>query len=215
MDLYLIRHGQSIENTQPWDGRNYNSPLTELGLAQAEAVGKWIGENISLDVLYASPMQRTHQTAAAIQTYTGIEPIFDDRIREVGNARPDGSPFDLDNLPLYFAKIWGSLHPYNAITENGENWMHFRARIGGFIEWLIQEMPDDHTDYDVGVVCHGGVIEGVFEHVFQKGPVSPLIVHSHNTSITQFRYQPIENRPPWGLISHNKTEHLSQKLLSY
>lgn len=209
MRLYLIRHGQSVENTQAWDGRNSNSPLTDLGQAQAKALGLWVGEHLKLDVLYASPMQRTRQTAAALSEALDIQPSFDDRLREVGNAYPDGRAFPEDQLPRYFVTVWGSQQPYKAISEGGENWMQFRARIGDFVEWLLAQRPDEHLNYQVGVVCHGGVIEGVFEHVFQKGPISTVNVQSHNTGVTCLEYYPTEGRPDWWLYYHNQTRHLA------
>src|SRR5688572_12505363 len=127
MHIYLIRHGQSIENTTTWDGKNINSPLTELGLAQAKALAIYMKERperFTLDSLYSSPMQRASQTAHAVAEALNLEVTFDDRLREVGNAFPDGRPFPDDKLPLYHLGVWGSLHPYQSITENGENWMH-------------------------------------------------------------------------------------------
>ncbi len=207
MHIYLIRHGQSIENTHSWDGRNYNSPLTLLGEAQADALGRWLAASpIQLDKLYVSGMQRTRQTAQAIIRHQpDLKWIQDDRLREVGNARPDGTIMPDDELPRYFIEIWGSTQPYKAISESGENWMHFRARIGGFLEWVIEESSPDQA---VGVVCHGGVIEGCFEHVFQKGPWSAVLVHTSNTGITYLEYKPLPNRPAWHLHYHNQTRHL-------
>lgn len=100
-------------------------------------------------------MNRARQTAEALGQAVGLTPIFDDRLREIGNNYPDGSAFPDNALPRYFADRWGSLNPYDAVTENGENWMHFRARVGGFIEWLIDHYEPDHLGKRIGVVCHG------------------------------------------------------------
>lgn len=215
MDIYLIRHGQSEENTKPeWDGDNTNSPLTPLGESQASAVGAWLARYVKLDRIYASTMRRAQQTAQAIAAHYPMELCFDDRLREVGNAYGDGKPFPDDDLPRYVLGVWGSLHPYKIITENGENWMQFRARVGSFIEELVEEVPNLPADFAIGVVCHGGVIEGVFEHVFQKGPVSTIIVQTNNTGITRLRYRIREQLPPWSLLYHNKTEHLAPEQIT-
>jgi len=215
MHLYLIRHGQSEENTRQWDGSNTNSPLTALGQQQAAAVAAWLKDHIPLDVLYASTMQRTRQTVAPIAAALGIVPIFQDRLREVGNALSDGSAFPDDQLPRYRLEVWGSIDPYEDITENGgENWMQFRARIGGFLAGIIKTLPAEHTDYHVGVVCHGGVIEGFFEHIFHKGPRSIVVVHSSNTGITHIEYLPQHGMPDWWLHYHNQTRHLALEQIS-
>lgn len=215
MHLYIIRHGQSMENRRGWDGSNSNSALTELGQAQAAALGEWFAQHVKLDQIYASPMQRARQTAECLAAAMQMEAvIFDNRLREVGNSYPDGLPFPDDQLPLYFMDRWGSLHPYKSITEKGENWMHFRARVGGFLEWLIDTRPEDHLDYAVAVVCHGGVIEGFFEHVFQKGPWSAVMVNSHNTGVTHLEYHPSVDKPSWWLHYHNSTRHLAMDQIS-
>ena len=209
MHIFLIRHGQSVENTQPWDGKNINSPLTELGHQQARALATHLKDRLHFNHLYVSTMQRTRQTAAHLEETLGVTAVVEDRLREVGNALPDGNVFPDNALPRYTLGVWGSLRPYLPITEGGENWMHFRARVGGFIEWVIHQGNDDHEEMNVGVVCHGGVIEGVFEHVFQKGPVSPLVVHTNNTGITHLEFNPTEGMPDWWLRYHNRTNHLA------
>jgi len=208
MRLYLIRHGQSEENTQPWDGKNTNSPLTELGHEQARRLANHLEGRVNFDHLYISGMQRTRQTASYLEKKLGIDATVEERLREVGNALPDGNAFPDDALPRYTLGVWGSLSPYLPITEGGENWMHFRARVGGFIEWVIQQYGEKHTGVQIGIVCHGGVVEGVFEHVFQKGPVSPLVVHTHNTGVTLMEYLPSDEMPAWWLHYHNRTTHL-------
>ena len=209
MHLYLIRHGQSVENTQPWDGKNTNSPLTDLGNEQARRLAAHLKGRITFDHLYVSSMLRTRQTAAYLEDAMSIEAVVDDRLREVGNAYPDGKAFPNDALPRYILGVWGSLQPYSPVTDGGENWMHFRARVGSFVEWAIQLLDGDHAEHRTAVVCHGGVIEGVFEHVFQKGPVSPLVVHSYNTGVTHLEFNPMEGMPSWKLYYHNRTNHLN------
>jgi 2,3-bisphosphoglycerate-dependent phosphoglycerate mutase len=214
MHLYLIRHGQSEENTQDYDGRNVNSPLTELGQAQAAALGAWVKGRFHFDNLYASPMRRARQTVEPLSEALNIRPTWVDSLREVGNAMPNGVAFPDDALPSYHVGVWGSRNPYKAITVDGESWMHFRARIGSFIEGLIQDAPSEHRNYHVGVVCHGGVIEAVFEHVFQKGPWSTVVVHTSNTGISYLEYFPAQGRPDWWLHYHNQTRHLVEDQIS-
>lgn len=214
MHLYLIRHGQSEENVRGWDGSNTNSVLSPLGEAQIKALAEWLAPRLTFDRLYASPMRRARQTAEAVAATMQVEPTFDDRLREVGNCYPNGLPFTDDALPTYFLDVWGSVKPYRPITVEGENWMQFRARVGGFLEWLLEQMPAEHQDYRVGVCCHGGVIEGFFEHIFQKGPWSTVVVGTHNTGLTHLEYAPSPDLPAWRLHYHNNTRHLSEDMIS-
>jgi 2,3-bisphosphoglycerate-dependent phosphoglycerate mutase len=224
MHLYLIRHGQSYINLADWAGGHRNEPLTDTGERQAEAVGLWVKENLPVGHLYCSTMLRTRQTAAAISRQTGLEIHFDDRIREVGTANKDGSPIPDEDLKPYFEKVWGTLQPYDSITEDGENWMQFRTRVGSFIEDLLRVFadidytkrptPEEEVAQSVIIVCHGGVIEAFFEYVFEKGPWSVVAVMTNNTGITHLEYRPVPNRPDWRLHFHNKLVHLTPELIT-
>jgi len=211
MHLYLIRHGQSVENASGTYTQNSNSALTETGHRQAKALADWISGHVVLDRLYASSMQRARQTAEHLSAELNLPVEYDDRIREVGTAYGDGRPFPMDKLPGYTLDMWGSIQPYKPITEGGENWMQFRARVGDFLEGVLESLPEDHLKLRVGVVCHGGVIEGFFEHIFQKGPWSAVVVLSNNTGLTHLEYRPTPGMPSWRLLYQNSTRHLDEE----
>jgi broad specificity phosphatase PhoE len=221
MHLYLIRHGQSYINLPNWDEDSWDEPLTPLGLQQAEVVANWIADHITAGHLYSSTLLRARQTAAAISRRTGLEIQFDIRLREVGANRPDGTPFSGEQLSRYIEGVWGTLQPYDPITENGESWMQFRTRVGAFIESLIRSLgnhipmtPEELERQNVLIVCHGGVIEAFYEYVFEKGPWSVVSVLTGNTGITHLEYRPVPNRPAWRLHYHNQLGHLTPELIS-
>lgn len=221
MHVYLIRHGQSYVNLPDWDGTKLDEPLTELGEKQVQAAAAWISQHLPIDTIFASTMRRATQTAEAISSAIGLPIQFDGRIREVGSNAPDGRPLEEHELRSYLEGVWGTLFPYEAITDTSENWMQFRTRIGSFIEMLKREYfianpTEDKTikEPHVLIVCHGGVIEAVYEYIFQKGPWSVVSVVTHNTGLTYFHYQPRPNRPDWRLYYQNRLEHLTADLIS-
>ena len=206
MHLYMIRHGQSYVNLRDWEGGNVDAGLTELGQAQAAALAKWLpGELAKIDVLYCSTMKRAQETAAPLLKAYGMKSQLDDRLREIGNNRFDHTPWPSDDLPEY-GQMWGSERPFHSITpdrEGGESLMHFKVRVGNFIEDLIEK----HRDQTVVVVCHGGVIETVYDHLFNIGPWRRCEVWSKNTSIARFEYVEHPNRELWRLHYHGRIEH--------
>jgi probable phosphoglycerate mutase len=207
MQLYMIRHGQSHVNLRDWTGGNVDASLTELGQQQAAALGEWLpGEIEKIDVLYCSTMQRARETAAPISTAYNIPIELDDRLREIGNNRLDHTPWPGDDLPEY-GEFWGSERPFHSITptrKGGESLMHFRIRVGAFIEDLIER----HQNETVVVVCHGGVIETVYDHLFNIGPWRRCEVWTKNTAVTRFDHVQHPNREVWRLHYHARTEHL-------
>ena len=207
MQLYMIRHGQSYVNLKEWDGGNQDTALTELGNQQAAALGRWIpGEIKKIDALYASTMKRAQETAVYVANAFDIPIIDDDRIREIGNNRHDHTPWPSDDLPEY-GTFWGSERPFSSITpsrKNGESLMHFRVRVGNFMEELLEK----HREDTVVVVCHGGVIELAYDHFFNIGPWRRSEVWTKNTGISRFAHVEHPSRESWRLYYHNKTEHL-------
>jgi probable phosphoglycerate mutase len=209
MHLYMIRHGQSYVNLPEWTGGNTDEPLTEKGQKQAAALAAWLPLHLpKIDVIYASTMNRARETAVPLAKAYGKEITFDDRLREIGNNRFDHTPWPSDDLPEY-GDFWGSERPFSSITphyKNGESLMHFRARLGMFIE----DIKERHLDQTVIAVCHGGVIELTFDHVFNIGPWRHCEVWTHNTGVTHFEYVHHPRRESWRIRSHSRIEHLAE-----
>ncbi len=65
MKLLLIRHGQTVWNSQLRTQGLTDIELDETGRLQSERLGRRLSQN-SIDAIYASPLQRAKETAAAI-----------------------------------------------------------------------------------------------------------------------------------------------------
>lgn len=207
MHLYLVRHGQSYVNLREWTGGNQDRGLTELGHRQAAALGSWMPtETDHIDALYVSTMLRAQETASYISLAYNILPTSDDRLREIGNNRADHQPWPNDDLPEY-GEYWGSEQPFSSITpgrEGGESMMHFRIRLGSFVE----EMVERHRDQTIVAACHGGVIELILDHVFNVGPFRRCEVWTKNTGVTRLEFVEHPTRELWRLHYHSRTDHL-------
>lgn len=80
--LTLIRHANTEWNTAGrWQGHS-DIPLSELGVQQAQALGRRLREQ-HFDAVYTSDLSRTQQTAHyALQAAEAPAPILDTRLRE-------------------------------------------------------------------------------------------------------------------------------------
>jgi probable phosphoglycerate mutase len=208
MHLYMIRHGQSHVNLPDWAGGNTDEGLTELGQQQAAALAAWLPQEVPhIDALYASTMKRARETAVPLARAYDVSIRYDDRLREIGNNRFDHTPWPDDELPPQHADYWASERPFASITpdsDGGETLMHFRTRVGLFVEELVER----HREEIVVTVCHGGVIELTYDHVFNVGPWRRCEVWSANTGITRFEYVEHPQRETWRLRYHSRAEHL-------
>src|SRR5687768_13766408 len=70
--LILVRHGETPASVERRFAGSTEVELTQDGRDQALAVGKRL-RDIRIDALYASPMKRCVQTAAAITQTTGLK----------------------------------------------------------------------------------------------------------------------------------------------
>lgn len=208
MQLYLVRHGQSHVNLADWNNGNSDEGLTELGQRQAALMAAWLPTQVShIDHIYCSTMLRARETVAPLLAVYDRPVHYDDRLREVGNNRLDGQPWPNDNLPREYADYWASERPFSPVTpiiDGGETFMHFRIRVGLFVEMLVERHPQEV----VLAVSHGGVIETIFDHVFNIGPWRRCEVWNKNTGVTHFEYVAHPQRETWRLHFHNHTEHL-------
>lgn len=68
LNLYLVRHGQSLDNLNGVLGGRRDEPLTPRGELQALAAGNYLKSlNIKFDAIYTSPLERAKRTTDAIR----------------------------------------------------------------------------------------------------------------------------------------------------
>jgi len=208
VQLYVIRHGQSYVNLADWPNGNQDEGLTELGQAQAQRLAAWLPQQVPTPaVIYASTMRRARETAEAVAAAYGLPVRYDDRVREIGNNRLDHTPWPSDALPQDYAEYWASARPFSPTVlnvEGGESYMHFRTRVGS----LLEEVVTQYREQTVFIVAHGGVVDAVFDHIFNVGPWRRCEVWNHNTAVTHFEYIGLTERETWRLHFHNRVEHL-------
>jgi broad specificity phosphatase PhoE len=113
--LYLMRHGQSQANADQIIAGSHESPLSPIGIKQAEFAGDTARRYFQFDLIVSSPMGRAVQTAQIVAEHIGYPPekilIIDSlRERDLGNvegdnytmhtqARKDGNYEDAENVP--------------------------------------------------------------------------------------------------------------------
>ncbi len=64
--VIFVRHGQTPSTGKVLPGRAAGLALAEQGRAQAQAVAEHLRDHKNIAAVYASPLQRTRETAAPI-----------------------------------------------------------------------------------------------------------------------------------------------------
>ncbi|MDQ7037916.1 MAG: histidine phosphatase family protein [Aquificota bacterium] len=147
--LIIIRHAESEWNPVGRYQGLLDPDLTERGREQAELLGRELKKH-SPDVLYTSPLKRTLETARIIGKHTGLEPVVDERIREIDHGRWSG--LLVEEVKRRFPEEFETWirEPQKARFEGGESLKEVLLRVEEFLE----EVRERHRGQTVGVVSH-------------------------------------------------------------
>ena len=80
--VLLVRHGQTPTTGKLLPGRAPGLHLSETGRAQAAAVGARLAAMPKVEAVYASPLERTRETAGAIAKALGLKVKLDKGLLE-------------------------------------------------------------------------------------------------------------------------------------
>ncbi len=197
MTLLFVRHGESEGNVgrimQGW----LDTPLSEVGARQAEAVAACLATSGATRV-YASTLRRAWDTAARIAEASGAPLEAADAFREYHLGEAQGLLWD-EVVERYgvTTETWGTgLIP-------GEEGLHvFRSRLVAAFE----ELAERHRDDIAIVVSHGGAIARLVVYVLGAPPEAYLpFATPGNTSITTIAW----DRDRLVLAGLNDTCHLA------
>ncbi len=148
--VYLVRHGATDWNIDKRAQGTADIPLNEAGRQQAVHTATEL-ENVDIDAVYSSDLQRARATALAIAARHGLEVIEDPNFREIDQGEWTGLP--VDEIKKRWPELWGPARHFNA-RPGGESPHQVRARA---LEALRRVLAA-HPDGSVVIVSHGGTI---------------------------------------------------------
>ena len=194
--LYLVRHAQSQGNTGE-DLTTGDPDLTDVGWEQARRLGERM-KGQRADVIYASPLRRTQQTATAIAGVAGLDVIPKADLREVTLGQPDSdirllSPEEQAQI----ARRIVSEGTWDAFPGS-EGSAAARQRIGA----VMGEIVGAHPGQRVVIVSHAAFIQTFVSLVL--GVPRDFVFYPFNASITSIRAKG-DRRVLWRL---NDVAHL-------
>ena len=149
MILYMIRHGQSIDNAVRRFSGWANSPLSERGIADAMETAKRL-HGVQFDKVYSSDTRRAAQTCEIIRP--DAKPIFTELLREINVGELSGK-LVADCPMIYGERITEDRRARDYRFYGGENTDDQMARVRSFIDMVEK---DSGT---VAAFCHEGTIK--------------------------------------------------------
>ncbi len=175
--VLFVRHGQTPTTGASLPGRAPNLHLAEKGVAQAEAAAARIGALKSVAAVYASPMERTQETAAPIARARKLRVRKAAGLIECDFGRWTGKKLaDLRKLPE-----WKTVqrYPSGFRFPGGESFSEMQSRAVDATHDLVAA----HRGETIVAVSHADVIKAVVAaatgthlDLFQRIVVSPCSI---------------------------------------
>jgi probable phosphomutase (TIGR03848 family) len=158
--FHLLRHGEHAVQGRICAGRMPGVVLAERGRAETAAIAERLAA-AGIAAIYASPLERTRETAEIVGKRLGLPVILRDDLLELDFGEWTGQTFDeVRKHPRW--PEWAS-HRSISCIPSGETMRQVQRRV---VEALI-EMREQHPDEAVLVVSHGDVIRAAL--VFALG----------------------------------------------
>ncbi len=171
--LLLVRHAVTEQTGPVLSGRLAGIDLSEAGRAQAAAIAARLA-GLSLSAVYASPIERTTQTAEAIAAHHGLEVLPLPGVIEADYGEWTGGRIE----DLARTEEWKTVQvtPSRARFPGGESLREMQARTVAALEETVAR----HLGERVVVVSHADPIKAAVAHfcgmhldLFQRLHVSP------------------------------------------
>jgi len=158
MEVYIIRHGETVWNKKGLMQGSMDIELNENGKEAAKKLGEEI-KDVEFDRFFCSDLKRARETAELIRGDRDISITADARIREVSFGCMEGSHYqdwlDGDNdLSNFFHKPELYIPP-----EGAETLEQVIDRTGDFLENVIEPLADSCKR--VLIVAHGASNKGM------------------------------------------------------
>lgn len=166
--IILVRHGQTPTTGKTLPGRAPGLHLSDAGRAQAEAVAERIRTLKSVDAIYASPLERTRETAAPIARALGLRTRIDRGLVECDFGDWTGRELShLVKLPE-----WSTVQKAPSMFRfpDGESFVEMQTRMASTVEKLCRQHQGET------IVC-----------VSHADPIKALVAHALGTHIDLFQ----------------------------
>lgn len=168
-ELYLVRHGETDWNAARRIQGRTDIPLNETGREQARRAGELLARR-RWDAIYASPLSRTHETAAIIGERLGIREVTHvEALIERDYGEAEGMAFDEIE----------ARYPEGVRAPGQET----REEVAARVVPAMLELAARHPGERLILVSHGGAIRSVLQTV-EPGTQHPRIT---NASVHSFR----------------------------
>ncbi|XP_041853761.1 probable fructose-2,6-bisphosphatase TIGAR A [Melanotaenia boesemani] len=180
--LTLVRHGETQYNKEGLlQGQAIDSSLSETGLQQADAAGRYL-KDVKFSSVFVSDMLRARQTAEKIMEHNssclGLRMLCDPLLKEKSFGIAEGGRVqDFKDM----AKAAGESFP-DFTPPDGETQEQVKERVKKFVEKMLQHVGSEHwhdrwqDDATISAPPEASPVEGKADDGVRGIPVHALVV---------------------------------------
>ena len=151
--VFLVRHGETIWNSEQKLQGHADIPLSDKGRQQAKALAERLAPR-SISAVYCSDLGRAVETAGPIAETRKLEVITLRALREMDFGEWEGLTFKQtkEKYGDLVTSWWND--PLNMKVPGGESLQELAARVVPAFRQIVER----HKGEGVAVVCHGGPV---------------------------------------------------------
>ena len=163
--LYIVRHGQSHANVNKIISGHFDSPLTELGEAQAQTLGEKL-RDIHFDAVFSSDLVRAKRTAELAQLERKLVVQTTTLLRERSFGSYEGKShalFDEENKELLEMRKLLSKEEREKVAFGGTG--ESGTQLIGRLLLFLREVSVAYPGKTILIVTHGGMLQALLVHL--------------------------------------------------
>jgi len=201
--FYFIRHGESMANKNHQVQGKEESPLSPLGLSQAQETAQWFKDK-HINCIFSSPLKRAYQTASIIAEQLDIKVQKKPIMQELDTGILSGLSFK--QIRTDYTHLWKHflLHSWEGIPQ-AESIKSLRKRALAIWQLLLRH----HQNTPLLAVMHEGILQWILKVTFctKEKQWMPLF-QIENCGIFLFSAHPIMFKKQrsyigtWKLLNH-------------
>lgn len=200
MKLYLLRHGETIQNRDGILQGQQPGNLSKKGRGQARLIAHYL-RSFTFDHIYCSDLQRTRDTLEPITAYHTTEVTYTSAIRERSFGTFEGAV-----AQDYLSHVTSNQHCRLSFRpDDGESYLDLQERLRPFLKML----SETHLGENILLCTHGGTIRAALSLLLDRPLEEMLQNRIDNTSLSIVEYCPNTSERLSFVI--NQTPHLSKK----
>ncbi len=201
----LLRHAQSLANSEGKIQGTLDSPLSRLGHTHAQLLAKRIAENFDVQYIFSSPLLRATETAEYLSDLLALPFIIKDNLKEQEAGPLTG--LTKQEISAQFPHIehaWRNNRPRPKLN-GAESETDLASRVKIAINEILTESDEDST---IAIFSHGGTINQMLR-LWLKMPIGGRLtftISNASISVVNYSQNPLVAR----LFLLNSTCHLEE-----